>query len=207
MRTYPVMLNVLGRTCVVVGAGAVGVRKASALAAAGAKVRLVAPRIDEKSLPPGVDPVRQNYDERLLSGAVLVFACTDDRQLNSRIAADARRAGALVNAVDQPEDCDFYVPAVLAEGDVLVAVGTGGSAPALAAHLKKRLAEHLPARLGEFAAALDEVRRGMRPRLADRRRRARLMEQLADQRGYDEFMTAGVAGLRRLAEQLLKATP
>ena len=75
--------------------------------AAGARVRLV----DERPVSPdgldGVEIIQAAYAEEQLAGALLVFACTDDRAVNARIAADARAAGALVNAADQPENCDF----------------------------------------------------------------------------------------------------
>jgi precorrin-2 dehydrogenase/sirohydrochlorin ferrochelatase len=201
MKTYPVMLDVAGRRCVVVGAGQVGLRKAAGLARAGADVRVVDPEGPDSPPPDGVEMVRAAYDPALLTGAVLVFACTADAALNARIADDARAAGALANAADQPADCDFFVPAVAADGDVVVAVGTGGAAPALAAALRDRLAADLPGRVGEFADALAAARKHVRARVADPRRRRRVLEALAGQAGYDAFVAAGPDGLIELAER------
>jgi len=201
MRTYPIMLDVSGRPCAVVGAGPVGLRKAAGLARAGAAVRLIDPSAPD-SPPSGVEPVREPYRRELLDGAVLVFACTNDASLNARVAADARAAGAWVNAADDPAHCDFYAPATIAEGDVVVAVGTGGSAPALAAELKRRLARHLPERAGEFAEALARARRHVRAATADPARRARILKRLAGAEGHRMFLEAGPDGLIRLSDEV-----
>lgn len=201
MKTYPVMLDVRGRLCVVVGAGAVGLRRARALLAAGANVRLVAPEMPEAGDLEGVERIAAPYEKAYLAGAALVFACTDRRDLNARIAADARDAGALVNAADQPEACDFFCPAAIIDGDVVVAVGTGGAAPALAAELKARLSGAMPGRLGEFAQALRRARRRVRELTADTHARRRLMHLLAGREGYNAFVENGYDGLIRLARE------
>jgi precorrin-2 dehydrogenase/sirohydrochlorin ferrochelatase len=203
------MLDLRGRRCVVVGGGAVGLRKVRLLVRSGARVRLVSPRGMSPDanrrvcrLPPGaprgVELVAARYRARHLAGAALVFACTDDRALNARIAADARRAGALVNAADQPADCDFFVPAALADGDVVIAIGTGGACPALAAALKRRLARYLPPRLGAFAAALGRARVLVRQHAAPETSRRRLLRKLAGPEGYNTFIRAGAKGLLEL---------
>jgi len=205
MKTYPIMLNVQGRLAVVVGAGAVGLRKVRSLADAGATVRLVAPQAHDGDAE-GATVVAEPYRGEHLTGASLVFACTDDRELNARIAADARGIGALVNAADQPEDCDFYLPAVVADGDVLVAVGTGGACPALAAELKHRLADALPDRVGEFAAALAEARRQIQNELDDDKQRGRIMRELAGAEGLQAFAEGGRYAIQQMLARLLAGT-
>lgn len=203
MQSYPIMLDLSGRLCVVVGAGPVGQRKAASLAAIGAQVRLVSIDVPPQEQLPGVEIVASAYRPEHMAGATLVFVCTDDRQTNARIAADARCAGALVNAVDQPEDCDFYVPATVADGEVVVAIGTGGASPSLAAALKERIAAALPERLGEFAAALRSVRQFVIGQIPDMRRRKGVMDTLARQRGYDAFRAGGQEAMMQLAKDLL----
>ena len=57
------------------------------------------------------------------------------------------------------------MPAVTGDGDVVVAIGTGGAAPALAGRLKHLCADALPERIGEFAELLlsmrDKVKSGV----------------------------------------------
>ncbi len=191
MKTYPIMLNLRDRLCVVVGAGEVGRRKARALSACGAKVRLVGAGAAEG----GAERVEAAYDPSQLTGAAVVIAATDDAAVNARVAADARSAGALVNVVDRPEECDFFVPAIVGDGEVVVAVGTGGNAPALAAVLARSLAEKLPERVGEFALALGRTRGVARERIADPQRRRAILRRLAGPEGYNAFLQAGAEGL------------
>jgi len=206
MKTYPIMLNLAGRRAVVVGAGAVGRRKAAELVDAGAEVRLIDPEqaeADEDERLGPVERIGQAYRPELLTGALLVLACTDDRTLNARIAADARARGILVNAADEPDSCDFLMPAVLREGDVVVAVGTGGTAPALARQLRDRLARALPRRVGAFAALLGELRREVKHRVRDAGRRARVLRKLAEERTYERFRREGPEAVQTLLRKLL----
>lgn len=197
METYPIMLKVRSRSVVVVGGGAVGLRKVRSLVRAGASVRLIAERVAAEADLAGVTVIQEPYRSEHLNGAMLVFACTDDRALNERIARDARLAGAIVNAADQPEDCDFFVPAVIRDGDVVVAVGTGGLAPSLAASLKLRLRGALPERIGEFADLLSRLREELKTSLADPRRRRRIMKELSGTECCELFLSEGAAAVRK----------
>ena len=134
---------------------------------------------------------------------MLVFACTDDDALNARIADDARAAGAIVNCVDQPEDCDFFVPAVVTDGDVVVAIGTGGAAPALAGRLKHLCADALPERIGEFAELLLSMRDKVKAGVADIARRGEILKHLASEESYQAFRTGGATPLETILDQLL----
>lgn len=205
MKAFAIMLNASGRPAVVVGGGPVGLRKVRALLKAGAAVRLVVPRVGEHDDLKAVELVQAEYRPELLQGAKLVFACTDDAALNAKIAADARAAGALVNAADQPEDCDFFLPAVAEDGPVVVAVGTGGACPALAAELRDRLAQALPPRAGEFAQLLGRIRDDLKSQISNQRRRMQLMKRLAKADVVDAFATRGEAAVREIMEQWLKS--
>ena len=204
MKTYPLMLNIQGRKVVVVGGGGVGLRKVQSLLEAGAKVRLVAPQVADATGLERAEVIRAPYEPAQLAGAVLVFACTDNRELNSRIARDARSAGAWVNAADQPEDCDFYVPAVVSEGPIRIAIGTGGASPALAAALKKAVASALPAQVGPFADALAEIRDELQAREDDTQVRCRVLRRLVEEGGLEAFGAGGRSALEELARKLLQ---
>lgn len=205
MRSMPVMLNLVGRRVVVVGAGQVGVRRAQTAIDAGATVVVVEPQKDvATNLPQGVSLLREPYRADLLAGSAVVFACTGDRKLNARIVRDARKAGALANAADQPEDCDFFMPAVAYDGDVVLAVGTGGAAPALARRLARQLAKTMPTRIGEFAAAIEQARTLLKDRLAEPHRRMTLMKALCDESAYREFLANGPSAVMSRLESLLK---
>jgi len=204
MKTYPLMLNIQGRQAVVVGGGSIGVRKVQSLLEAGAKVRLVAPQVADAAGLERAEVIQAPYEPRYLAGAALVFACTDSRELNSRIARDARSAGAWVNAADQPEDCDFFVPAVVSDGPVQIAIGTGGSSPALAAALKKAVASALPPQVGPFAEALAQVRDELQAAEGDTQVRCRVLRRLIEQDALEAFRAGGREALAELAQRLLR---
>lgn len=203
MRTFPVMLNLAGRVGVVVGAGPVALRKARALRDAGAKVRLISPNPPkEVSTMEGVAVLAEAYRPEHLSGGVLVFACTNDRALNSQIARDARKIGVLVCAVDQPDDCDFFSPAVARDGDVIVAVGTGGDAPPLARRLADQLQTALPEDIGDFAARVGAIREELRTSDLPDERRREILRELASEETYRAFLAKGPSAVRRRGETL-----
>jgi len=202
LRTYPIMLNLRGRRAVVVGGGPVGLRKARSLLDAGAKVTLVAKAIADQEDLAGLSVIRRKYSPEMLAGALLVFACTDDRAANARIASDARKAGAIVNAADQPDDCDFFLPACVRDGDVVVAIGTGGNCPALAAMLKRKLQTAIPPDLGRFAELLGELRAQLQAAVPDARRRGRIMKQLAGEQTFETFRTRGPAAVGEMLAKL-----
>jgi len=141
---YPVNLVVSGRRCVVVGGGSVAARKAEALAAAGAELVVVAPRVSTaiRSLP-AVTVVEREYEGGDLEGAWLAVAATDDPEVNRRVHAEGEAARVWVNAVDDPPACSFTLPAVVRQGPVVVAVSTSGHSPALAAWIREKVAEQL----------------------------------------------------------------
>ncbi|MCX6906764.1 MAG: bifunctional precorrin-2 dehydrogenase/sirohydrochlorin ferrochelatase [Verrucomicrobia bacterium] len=162
MLPYPIFLDVMGHRCVVVGAGAVGQRKAQSLLSAGAKVTVVAPeataRVELLSVEGKLQWLAEPYQPSHLDGARLVFAATDDLELNQRVAADARARGALVNVAEPPEAGDFAVPATVRRGEICIAVSTGGASPSLA----KKLREQIEAVVGEEYATLVELLGEMR---------------------------------------------
>jgi precorrin-2 dehydrogenase / sirohydrochlorin ferrochelatase len=143
MRYYPVFLDIARRLCVVVGGGAVAERKVARLLACGASVEVIG-----RSLTPALAVLKGegkivhravDYHGDRIRGAFLVIGATDDASVNERIARDARLQGILVNIVDDPGRCDFILPSVVEQGDLAIAVSTGGKSPALAKKLKTEL--------------------------------------------------------------------
>ena len=123
----------------VVGAGKVALRKTKGLLEAGARVTVVAPgHLPEfEALP--VRLVSREFRTGDLGGAALVFAATDDRLTNHRIAIAAKGRGMFANIADSPAECGFLVPARLHRGKVQIAVSTGGTNPRVSAELRRKL--------------------------------------------------------------------
>lgn len=207
MMTYPIMLNMRGRLAVVVGAGEVGLRKVRSLLETQAKVRLVCsqlPASADELRRTGVEILREPYRAEHLRGAALVFACTDNATINHQVAADARTAIAMVNVADDPEHCDFFAPALIRRGEVVIALGTGGASPALAAELSNRIARTLPENVGEFAGVLANLRKQVLSTNLSLAARSEILRHLAGEEGYQAFARGGSGELAAMARELLK---
>ena len=204
MKTYPIMMDVRGKRVVVIGAGGVGQRKVVSLHQAEANVTLVDPEMPEALDLPPVTMLAEPYRAEHLEDAAMVFVCTDNRDLNARVARDARQAGAIVNAADQNEDCDFFAPATIHDGDVVVAIGTGGASPALAAFLSGALKTAMPENIGQFAELLATIRTELRTRLDTQEARGAALKQLVSQETIEAFSKEGKPAVRAILEQILK---
>lgn len=141
---YPVVLRLAGVPVLLVGGGNVASRKADGLLAAGAVVTVVAPQVladlRERVLAAGGAVRERGYEPSDLDGHRLVMTATDVPAVNAQVAADATARQLFVNSADDPENCSFTLPAVTRRGAVIAAVGTDGASPALARHLRDRIA-------------------------------------------------------------------
>ncbi|MGD8985663.1 MAG: bifunctional precorrin-2 dehydrogenase/sirohydrochlorin ferrochelatase [Desulfobacteraceae bacterium] len=145
MSYYPVLIHLDGKKVVVVGGGPVAERKIETLLEYGADVQVVSrdltPRLRKYSEGGTIGFLGQEFNEDCLEEAFMVIAATDDPRLNHQVSKKAKEKGLLVNAVDQPSDCNFIVPSILRRGDFLIAVSTSGKSPALAKKVREALEE------------------------------------------------------------------
>ena len=156
---YPVFLSLEGVPVLVVGGGRVAERKVAGLAAAGARVTVVAPQVSAAVADQATSVHEREFAAGDCAGQRLVIAATDDPAVNAAVAAEATAAGVWVNSADDPANCTFALPAVARRGPVVVAVGTGGASPALASHLRGRIAaDVLDERLAQAVAELARQR-------------------------------------------------
>ena len=158
MSALPIVLDGASVSALVVGGGRVALRKVTSLLDAGAIVRVVAPAMvpELETLAVANDSLtltRAPYSSDRLGDALLVVAATDNRAVNARVAADARAGGRLVNVADAPELGNFVTPAVHRDGDVVVAVTTGG-VPGAAARIRDAVALTVG---GGYAGAVREL--------------------------------------------------
>jgi precorrin-2 dehydrogenase/sirohydrochlorin ferrochelatase len=206
MAKYPIFLELGGRRVVLVGGGAVAVRKAEALVEAGARLVVV----DHKPSDPmidlgtrhGAELIRARYSKQYIAEAVLVIAATDDRKINEQVYQDCQELEILCNVVDDPEHCDFFVPAVVKRGDLQVAIGTEGYCPAYAGHLRKKLEAIFTEEHGQFLAELERVRREIIAQVPATDRKA-LLGRLVDDESFEYFRCHGPAAWRERAHAIV----
>ncbi len=177
MRHFPLFYDLRGRKVLVVGGGAMAARKASALARAGARVHIVADRVEA--------PVRALLDNGravlgaelfvpdLLEGMTLAVSASGEDETDRAVSAAAKARGIPVNVVDKPALCSFYLPSIVDRSPLVVAVSSGGAAPVLARGVRARIDAMLPAGLGALAAMAGRCRQRVGEHLQQGRQRLR----------------------------------
>ncbi|MET0576500.1 MAG: siroheme synthase CysG [Mesorhizobium sp.] len=162
LNALPVFMRVDGRRVVIVGNGDEALAKARLVGQSNARLVVVADRGEDRLRrwieENGAGLIETGYEPACLEGAALVFAATGDEALDRLISTDARRIGIAVNAVDRPDLCDFYTPAIVNRAPLVVAVGTEGEAPVLAQLVRARIDALLPPAIGVLASIAGSFR-------------------------------------------------
>lgn len=158
MSTLALNIRMGGRRAVVIGGGAVALRKIRTLLAAGAAVRVVAMAISLEiaSLHDagGISVRIGSYRAEDLDDAFFVVVATDDAGVNSRVCDDAARRGILTADAGNPSEGDCAFPAILRRGDLEIAISTGGRCPTFAVDVRDRIAECIGS---EYGAVLEQL--------------------------------------------------
>jgi siroheme synthase-like protein len=159
---YPAILLLDGRLAVVIGGGAVANRKVRTLLDAGAKVRVVDPEpvagIRSRATRGEIELIERPYEHGDLADAVVAVAATDDEAVNQGVFAEASDAGIPVNVVDNVALCTFIAPSIIRQGDLVLAISTGGAAPALAVRIRERLEREFGEEYARFLSLMAELR-------------------------------------------------
>jgi len=155
---YPIYLILKDKPVAVVGGGNVAERKILGLLDTGAKITVIAPRVTDRIMALDREGrlrlEQRNMVDNDLDGKPLVFVATDSDEVNRRVSSLARGSGALVNCVDTPEECDFFVPSFFRRGSLSFAISTGGKIPALAKRIREKLQRIFGEEYGEYVEVL-----------------------------------------------------
>ncbi len=167
---YPVFLDLRGRRCVVIGGGPIGAEKVDRLVDFGADVLVFSPAVT-RAVRAMADEGRLSWHKRRyrrgdLEGAfIAIVADNRDSALNEEAAREAAERNIPLNVNDVTHLCTWIAPAIVRNGDVIIAASTGGSSPALARKLREELAGtsrtgsgFRAIEYGDLAPMLSEVR-------------------------------------------------
>ena len=184
MKYYPAFLDLRGRWVLVVGGGQVAERKVAQLLESGARVRVVSPDLTQtlaRLAQAGQISYRWGeFDEADLDSVWLVIGATDDGRVNTQVAQAAERRNLFCNIVDVPSLCSFLAPAIVARGDVLIAISTSGHSPALAQRLKREIAAHVGPEYGQLADLMSRWRSHVMEKIPHQSQRADLFHRLVE---------------------------
>ena len=162
LSVFPAFFRVEGKGVVVVGNGDEALAKVRLLLNTRAKITLVADAPEAALMAlviqNDVGHVARPFDGGLLDGATLVFAATGVAARDRQIVAAARQRKIPANAVDQPDLCDFFTPAIVNRAPVAVAIGTEGAGPVLSQMIRAQVDQILSPSLGHLARLADLYR-------------------------------------------------
>lgn len=209
MSYYPAMLNLHGRPVVFVGGGWETEHKVKGLLEAGARLTLISPFAHPELEPLAADGLlewkRRGFLPGDLKGFMVAVAHPVNRFVNQMIAKEARELGVWLNAVDDPQFCDFILPSVHRQGDLTISISTGGAAPALGVRIKQKLAQEFGEEYGPYLQLL----RQMRPVVAeafpdsfDERKVA--WYRLVDSEALERVRLGDIEGARRVLLEALR---
>jgi precorrin-2 dehydrogenase/sirohydrochlorin ferrochelatase len=185
MHLYPMMANLRGKRCLVVGGGQVAERKIRGLLPTGAEIAVVSPdctaAIRSWAEEGMIVLQARRFSPEDVKGAAIVIAATDDSAVNLAVC-EACESWQWINVVDHPDLCSFHVPSVVERGSVQIAISTGGTNPGLAKKLRRQLEEWIGPEYADYAVFLGEMRSRVLALKCDERRKRIMLERLLDDR-------------------------
>lgn len=198
---FPIYINLDNKSCLIVGGGLVAERKVTNLLDYGANVIVVSPQItpiiDEYAQKGLITLIKRTFTPDDLEDVFMVFIATDDNNTNQYIADLCRNRNILVNAVDDPPNCDFFVPAVIRRGSLAVAISTEGKSPMLARHIRMELENYFVDAYEEYVDLLGEYREVIKNNIPDINVRKKIFAALVN----SDILDLLKAGERLLARE------
>lgn len=172
MGYFPLCIDLDGADVILAGGGEAAWEKLKILLSFGARVRLFSVEDELVEDHPRVcrryGPLAQTDLE---PRPALVVVADLPQSEKERISTLCQMKGIPVNVVDEPSLCSFYFPSLITQGNLTVAVSTGGKSPSSAAWLRRHLERCIPDRTEEilnWAHGLRQMLRTEHPE-ADRR--------------------------------------
>lgn len=144
MKYYPVFLDMKDRKVLVVGGGFVALQKIKTLLDSGAIVKVITKELiakEIKELPVSLE-IRE-YNENDMIGVSIVIAATNSHEVNTKIFEHSKKYNVLLNAVDDKDNCDFILGAIVNKGDITVTISTAGKSPIVAKKIRDKVNEML----------------------------------------------------------------
>jgi uroporphyrin-III C-methyltransferase/precorrin-2 dehydrogenase/sirohydrochlorin ferrochelatase len=207
VRYFPIFVDLDRQPVLIVGGGEQAAQKLRLLGRITARIRLVAetlcPELGAAVAEGRAEWLAQVFRPEQLDGCRLAYAATDDLALAARVAFAARARGVPINVVDRQQLCSFITPAIVDRDPVVVAIGSEGTAPVLAARLRATIEAQLPQALGSLARFAQGLRRRVGLALADGRARRDFWERLFDGPASARMLAGDRAAAERLVEAAL----
>ncbi|MFQ6082865.1 MAG: bifunctional precorrin-2 dehydrogenase/sirohydrochlorin ferrochelatase [Candidatus Aminicenantia bacterium] len=181
---YPIFLKLDKKRCAVIGGGKTATRKVKTLLEAKAKVTVISPKLTKelKELVENgsIEVIKRRYKEGDLDKYFLIFGATDSKEINKIIVKEAKKKKILCNIIDDPSNCDFYVPSTYTQGDLKIAISTNGKSPALARKIREELSNFYGKEVALFLNLLGSLRKKIKVKFPDERKRRKILFKIVN---------------------------
>ncbi|GGH61204.1 precorrin-2 oxidase [Paenibacillus silvae] len=194
MKHYtPIYVNTSGKPVLVIGGGRVAERKVKGLLQGEARITVVSPQ-----LTPALEQLHQesrfewiarSYRNGDLRGAFLVYAATDDSQVNTAVVEEAEAASILVNDAISSGNSSFITPSVVRRGRLSIAISTAGAGPAAAAEIRALLEQQFGDEYETYLDFLHQMRMEIKSRALPPVIRSKLLRRLTEMDILDQIRT------------------
>ena len=201
MKLLPVALQVQDKLCLVVGGGNVAARKVRSLLEYGARVHVVAPQLcaELEPLRECIEYSARGFQSDDCDNCMLVFACTDDRQINAEISRIAERKKIWCHVADDGVLSTLHGAAAVRRDGICIGITTAGASPALAKHLKSEVEKCVGEEYAQLLRLMGARREKLKSKIASQSERAALWRAVLDSEVLDLLR----AGKAQEAEQLI----
>ncbi|MGE4283231.1 MAG: bifunctional precorrin-2 dehydrogenase/sirohydrochlorin ferrochelatase [Clostridia bacterium] len=208
MNFCPIFINMKDKKCIIVGGGRIAYRKIKTLLQYDAMIEVISPEVILEIEVLAADRIisirKKIYEQGDLRGARLVFAATDQRTVNAAVAEEARQMDIFVNCIDAPQQSSFISPAVFQDGDLSIAVSTGGHFPKLARKIKQELKNRYQDKYAEVLKALDKLRQRALLEIYDEQVRKKIFDKAVEDDILDIALHKGITALEEKYNELFE---
>lgn len=206
---FPVMLDLRGWPCAVLGGGPMAEEKVRLFEKTGARLVLISeeatPVLRARAGEAAFEWRRRRPVPEDVKGFRLVISTLADPAANAAFAEAAEAAGALFNAADDPPRCRFLLPSVHRQGSLVIAVSTGGKCPALAVRIREKLSALFDQAYAEFLELAAEFRPAISSQIRDFSVRRKLWYRIADSPALELLRSGQRSEARTVIENLILA--
>ena len=159
MNRFPLCINLEDKRFLIVGYGRIAKRKLKAISEFTSNIKIITKELTEEELGKGIEIVNKCFDEKDLEGVDFVITATGSREQDEAIVAACKSRGIPVNAADDRDECDFFLPGIIKRGDLVVSVSTSGKSPAYSRHLREQIEDVIPDNIEKVLDILGELRK------------------------------------------------
>ena len=189
---YPAFIDLKNKRCLIVGGGKIAFQKIKPLIEAKANITIISERISSqieqlKEAYKNINFIKRSYKKGDLKDFFIVIGATNAKKTNKLIHQESTKNNILCNIVDQPDKCNFFVPAVYINKDLKIAISTNGKCPALAKKIKQELADIYSPDLAKSIKQLDKLRKRLKKTEPNITKRSQILSKLISEHEFHKI--------------------